>query len=432
MSPSAEAPNDSISPDLESSISDFFANPGTPEASPSTATETPDAAPAEEAQPAEPEQPQPEAAKPPTEEGQEPELAGDVDEEDIDLAALEAGPGKNVRIDKSRFRNIYQNHKMAREIQQFAPSVEAARGHYERANDLRNMYEDFTSGAPEGADKFLNFWRGQNPEAFSTLASRALNLAPQNVQDQVRETMVQRTVDDAYQAAVSSGDPQDMYRAQMMDWTLTGKYKAKDAIPRPDPMAQERTRLEKLQQELDGRQKQEQESRWTTWTGVTNNTISDSLNNAIAEHLKPLEQAGYDARVLKALATDVRNEVINGIKKDQEWVREFNMDMNGARPHLSDLSKSQANRQALVDFYMSRAAPLVRAAVKPLANKATQTALKQNQSAHDARAKSQDRREVTSGGRPSPTRAAPATAGGSLDDQMGAFWREQDAALRRG
>ena len=89
------------------------------------------------------------------------------------------------------------------------------------------------------------------------------------------------------------------------------------------------------------------------------------------------------------------------------------------------------NRQALNDLYMAKAKGLIRASAKPLIQQSTRAAVAQNQQVHDQKAKSQDKREVMSGGKPAPTPIAVVPPNANLDTKMDSFWKQQDAASRR-
>ena len=353
------------------------------------------------------------------------------EDDDIDLAKIEASGSKNVRVDLSRFKNLLQNHKMAQAIKEFAPSVEAAQDHYDRAIQLREMYTDLRSGEPERVDSFLKFWQQQAPEGFSQMTTRVLSMAPPEVQEQIRSSIMSQEIEQAYAAALETKDPNDLYMARSLDFRINGKWRSDEqlaAAPKPDLQAERERQLMERENALRDRDQKEAVNRWNTWSGGTQNVITQSLSSAITEALKPVA-ANYSPEVLRALYRDIQDKVIGKVKSDQNWMREYRLDYNAAQNAQTD-----DNRKALVDQYISKARPYIREVARPLLSQATKTAVAQNDQAHAQREASQNRRDITSTGRPSPTRVPPPNGKVGLEEKMNSFWQNLDrqaAAPRR-
>lgn len=422
---------DSISPDLDSKMDAVFggsANDALPEEIPqldakSSGDPTPEDTPQVDEQAAEGTDPAPQPAV-----AKDPEVVdvpeGDADD-DIDLDQLAASGGKSVKLDLPRFRQIYQNHKMAKEISQFAPSLDVAKNHYERANDLRHMWADFTSNSPEGATGFLEYWKSQAPEAFPTMVTRALEMAPPEIQEQVSSAAIQSAIDAAYGHAAETGDPLDLYRAQGLEFGIHGKYRTKEqlaAAPKPDPVDVRLKEIETREAAWKSQQAKQANDKWQSYqTDVVNKAYTE-LGTAIDSVLKPVTDSYKDnPQLLADLKNGIRNDVVNRVAQDAEWVRQFNLDMRAARATQDDVTA-----KALVDMYMAKVQGLVRAAAKPRMSQAATTVKAQSDAKHDALARSQNKREVVSGGKAAPVAVPRAPGGASLDDKINNFWSQQD------
>lgn len=361
------------------------------------------------------------------------EIPEGIDEDEIDLANLEKSGSKNVRIDMPRFRNIYQGHKMAQEIRQFAPSVEAARGHYEAANDLRSMEADLGSGNQQGMDSFLRYWSAKTPDGMSTLAQRALAMAPAEVRSQIQQSMIASEIDARYQRALESGDANELYNARQIDFALTGNWRKDEDLaraPKADPLSERERSIAAREQALQDQDRRTAEQSWNNFQQGTFRAMSSNVDKSIDEALgaKVVEAYKEKPALLNALRNEIRNGVFAQLKKDGEWQKELGLNLQQARRQMTP-----ERQQQLIDFYMAKARPLVRSTAKPLIAQATQNLIAQSQARHDQLNKSQNRRDLSGNGRPSPTRATPAVRGANLDQQMGDFWAalDRNSAPRR-
>jgi hypothetical protein len=364
-------------------------------------------------------------AAPQEEQQQQPDVPAGEEEDEIDVSKIDPN-ARSVSVDRSRFNNILQNHKMATAIKQFAPSVEAARANYEQANDLQSMYSDFTSGTERGIDGFLNFWQNENPQAFAHMASRAIALAPREVQEQISDGAVWQMIEERYAGALQTGSQVDLHKARLFDYGVTGHWRTDQqlaAAPKPDPWAEERARLEERDRHVTAREQQQAQSVWQNFSGGVHRGIQDAVAADVDNILKAAAQ-GYGPAVYRAVRNDGLNQIFDAVRKDGEWLKAFNREFNG-----SIRSMNEETRQNLVSQYQAKARQYMRSVLKPLMAQATQNAMTQNQQQHDNRARSQDRRNVISGGRPNPIPAAPQNGRPmNLDDKMSAFWQQQDAA----
>src|SRR5579864_1613398 len=141
--------------------------------------------------------------------------------------------GKHIRVDVSRFNNIYKDYKFAQELRSIVPDLKTAQQMYGRVTDFRAMHSDFTSG---NVDAFLDYWSNESPEGFAAMAGRALERAPEAVRAEINQRAVGSYFDAMYAKAAETGDPQDLYKARQAEYWATGDWR-KDTAPKVDPLA---------------------------------------------------------------------------------------------------------------------------------------------------------------------------------------------------
>lgn len=328
--------------------------------------------------------------------------------------------GKNVTVRSARMKELYANHKAFKQISDFAPTVEAARAHYETATDMRRMAADFQSADPASIDSFIGFWGQQSPQGINTLADRLpqylQSTAPQ-VYEGLQSKILGDIVEGNYVSAAQSGDPNDLYRAQMFEWTQTGKWRDAANVKAPDPLAEREAKVAQAEQAQQQRQQQEQAAVVKQWTDGTYSHIRTSIDKETDSVLGEAAKK-FEAPILQMLKNQIRAEVTERIKADPEFSTNYNIDFMKA-------VKSQRNdqtRQQLSDLYLSRVRPIIKAVAKPLVSSATKTVVDQNKAVHD-RAQQSQAKTATGGGRPVPRSATPAARpGATLSDQIDAIF----------
>jgi glycosidase len=303
--------------------------------------------------------------------------------------------GKRINIEVPRWNSIYAGHKFAQEVQQFAPTVQEAQQQYLRANDLRHMHADFTSGDPQNIDEFLNYWESQSPEGFAAMAARAVERAPAAIREQMASGFLTSKADDLYSRAAETGDPNDLYRARMFEWSHTGQYRT-EAPAKPDPVASRLRDVERREQALQQTQQQQAERQWANWNKGTHDAIGGGLNGRIDQMLGDVKAKFADTpELFNALRNQIRLQVIQGVEQDQEWLRNFNLDFRGARRTMSP-----GDRQALVNSYLAKADQILTAKAAPLIRQATAKLVQQNQTEHARQQRGADRRGSAAPGAP--------------------------------
>jgi hypothetical protein len=363
---------------------------------------------------------QPEAAEPQaaTEALTEEQPAPVAEDEDIEP---QIDPNaKEVTLRKGRWDNVYQGHKFAKAVQEFAPTVEAARAHYEAATDLRRMVSDFQSADPRNIDNFIGYLGQQSPEGITTLADRLpeyLKASAPEVYEGMQSKILSEIVENNYAAAAQSKDPQDLYMAQIFEYSQTRKYRQAGELKAPDPLAEREAKIAQQEQQLEHRQKQEQQAVVKQWTDGTYASIKTNIDAETDAVLGPAK-ASFTAPVLAMLKNQIRQEVVNRIAADPEFSANFNIDFKKA---MYTARNDQA-RQQLSDLYLSRVRPIIKAVAKPLVTSATKTVVDQNQQVH-ARAQQSQAKTAAGGGRPVPRTANPAVRPGmSLSEQLDAVF----------
>ena len=391
MTPTADVETDSSG--LDSAMDTFFSPPAAPAGG---ADGSPPPA-GDEAQPEAEEQAAPEAEP-------EPEAAAPAEEEPAATAAEEEPaaqpvipPGK-MMVEKARWENVYRGHKFAQEVRSFAPDVQTARSHYERFNDLRHMHADFTSDAADENSKFIEYWRSENPQAFDRLVPQALEAASPEVRATISNQALSTQRDDLYAHAAETQDPQDLYKAQMFEWSLTGSYRTKDQIPKVDPLARRATELDERETRLKTDEQRRAEGVRTEWTQRTDAAIASKVDEGIDQMLAPVQARFAKAPDLfKALRSQVRTQIFQAVKADREWSRTFQLDYKAAMRVMSP-----AERSALVQSYMQRATPLLAATAKPLIDQATAILVSTNQGVHNRLANGAGKGGPNAPGKPTP------------------------------
>lgn len=307
--------------------------------------------------------------------------------------------GKQIRIDAQRFdKAIYPAYKYAQEVQQFAPTVQDAQVQYQRASDLRHMHSDFTSADPAQVDEFLKYWESQSPAGFATMTQRALERAPQAVREQLASQSLQTTADSLYEMAAQSGDPQDLYKAQMFEWSHSGQFRfsSTDQLPKVDPLAKRQKELDARENTIRQQESQRGEQAWSGWKNQTDQAIGSGLNQQIDTLLKEVAPRFKETPDLwNAVRQQIRTQVISKVEADSEWMRNFNLDYRRSRGTMSP-----GDRQALVQGYLSRANPVLSSIAKPLISQATRVLVQKNQEAHDRLANGQFKRGGAASGAP--------------------------------
>jgi hypothetical protein len=383
------------SPSLDGAMDSFFADTAAPAASapppdPGTGAD-PGAppAPGDAAPPAEGADvdaaADPNAPPPPAQPAAPPANAPDLPEG----ATLD---GKAIRIDVPRFNNIYKDYKFAQEVRNIIPDIQTAQAFRQRAVDFREMHADFTSG---NVNDFLDYWERESPDGFSALTQRAFERAPEAVRSQLTQQAITGYFDSLYAKAAESGDAHDLYKARMTEYWATGQYR-KDMAPKVDPLAAREKAIADRENALKQQDQQRAEQTWNNWSKATYNEIGGQLNAKIDAMLQPIKAKYEDApELFQALRSTIRQQAIQAVEGDQEWLRSFRLDFKSARNTMSP-----GDRQALVQQYLAAVDRHLVGKAAPLIKQAGARLVQTNQAEHERLAAGSARRGAAAPGAP--------------------------------
>lgn len=381
-------------------------------------------------QPIEQEQPAEEApAEDAVEQPEEVDSDADPEEEFID----EAGR-KRYHVKPERMKGFVQAKNFMRAVEEYVPTVEAAKELHANASDFRAMQIEFQSGEPEAVGKFLDFW-GSSPEGLNALttelpaylAKAGNNQALQALEQRISGALVSR----AYSKAAQTGDAGDLYRAQSMDFAHNGKYRFKtvDEIPKRQPQQDAQTELQRREQEINRQHETFVNARWADFdkqalTGAKDTALDSEIEKAFA----PVK-ASYPPAVLSALKREAKAGVEDALKKTFEWSRNHDLE---ARDIQRDFTRAlKANKPtnvepratALVNDYKSRAARVLPSIVKPLIADATKSVVERSTATHQKLAAGAQKTAPGGGGKPAPRSIVPVKQGQSVHDRLDDIFR---------
>jgi hypothetical protein len=149
-----------------------------------------------------------------------------IDEDGRDEQFTDDAGRKYYNVKPDRMRGFVNAKNFVKSIEEFAPTVEDAKSHYEGASDFRAMQSMFDSAEPESLTQFMDYWQKGSPEAFGSmaqrlpayLASQASNnpMAAQAL-GQIEAQVHRVTINRAYDRARETGDRDDFLSAQALD-----------------------------------------------------------------------------------------------------------------------------------------------------------------------------------------------------------------------
>lgn len=370
----------------------------------------------------------PEAAKPsPQSTPTQPQVADPLDpnaenqEIDLDdeLANLaKADPAQNkVELRRGRFDNLYQSHKAWKQVSDFLPTVADARAAYEKSTEFDQLYADFASGDPAAAESFLQYWAGSSPEGVAAMAERFPDVL-RSSNPQAYDSLQTRILNDITEAnyAAAGQDPEAFHKAQMFEWTQTGKYRQMGDVKAPDPLAQREAAISQREQQIAQQDRQAAEQKVTQWKSTTFQTIAGAVDKEVLSTVGKAAEA-FSPKTRQALINQSRQALTQEIQKDQVWMTDFNLKFQQAQR----LGTPEA-QQAVRDIYLQKARTLIKAVAKPFFTDATRVAVQANQAMHD---KSQlgSTQVAPNGGKPiNPGAPQAVRPGASTREKVDAFF----------
>ncbi len=359
----------------------------------------------------------------------------DPDEEFVDQEGR-----KRYHVKPPRMAKLVAANKAWSQVAEFAPTVDAAREHYQAASDFRALQSDFASGEPEGVQNFMGYWSQGAPEAFQAMATQLPNylatLASRGDQGSVQalraiEGQVHRaTIATAYDKAAQTKDPKDFYAAQALDFAINGKYiETADKIPVRQQQQPDRTQQER--QRFDQERTRFENQRWQEFdTNAITGAKETSLKSAVEAAFKPFEGAFQGTPGLMAAAKrEATAKVQEEITKQFEWNRNQTVEQKDIqRDFLKAIrtgEKTNLSQRAeqLVNEYKARVSRVLPGIVKSLIGEQTKTVMQQSAKTHENLARGANKTSPGSGGKAVPRDIFPTqnwkTPGEGLDALLG-------------
>lgn len=300
--------------------------------------------------------------------------------------------GKFYQVPKGELPTFQTAQKYHQQVSQYFATAQEAQTASLQAADLRIMSNDWASGSEAAIKGVLNHWAGgnhsQNPavqqryqQSFSKMASlmpEALKTVnPQAYGDMV-QGMVSRAVELAYDRAVQTQNPEDLKRAQELDWGATGKYKTE--LPKADPAAQAQSQFQREKAEFESRQ----DSALKRDVGAFNQSAVEGakftqLGGMIDKQLEKIK-GRYSEQAYGDLKAGIQRELVDKLRS-QDWYTEheqaFHGLMNDYRTTWKQGSPGQGLQprvQSYIQDFVSRAQRLLPSIAQPRIGAATQAA----------------------------------------------------------
>lgn len=413
-------------PSLDSAMDSFFSAPA--EETPSKETQSPEP---EADQVADPNTQKADQVADGSEGGDNTEGTTEESLADEEVGPIETEGKKAIQIDVPRWNTVYQGYKLAQQIREFAPSVESAKAQYETSNDYRVMHADFQSADPENIDAWLDHWAEESPDGFSAMASRLpekLQALNPEAWESLQGAFLQKKIDQLYAEAAESGDQQAKYYAQLLDYKVNGKYR--ETLDKPDPIAARQKELDARQAKIDQQESERQGRVWSNFSTRIETAKQQGLSAVIDKILTPIRDRFQGApELFEALKDRIATKAQSAIKNDFEWSRNHDIDLRSIKQSFDKSWKTggktnmNADAQALVGQYVSKASGIVASAAKPLVAQATASLVQQSNDKHAQLQKGQVRRGSSGGGKPSPRGFAPQLPeNATLDQKMDSFF----------
>lgn len=147
--------------------------------------------------------------------------------------------GQNYQVPKAALPQLLEAQKFQAEVGKFFLSPQEAEQASYQAHDMRVMQNDWVTGSPQSIQGVLAHLAGVNhsgnpqvqarfQQAFAQAIPQAVQmlsrLNPQAFQGHVQQIQA-HIVQQAYQRAALSQNPEDLKAAQYLDWGATGDYK---------------------------------------------------------------------------------------------------------------------------------------------------------------------------------------------------------------
>lgn len=361
---------------------------------------------------------------------------GETDEEFVDDAGR-----KRYHVAPERMKAFVNAKNYFRAVEDFAPTIEAAKANYEGASDFRALQGEFASAEPQAIGKFMDYWQQGAPEAFGAmaqslpvyLANRAAQNDPVALQalNNIENQVHQATIGRLYDKAQSTKDPKDLYAAQSIDFAINGRYHAAlDKIPQRAQSAPQ-DQMRQREQAHERSVSQFAQQRWQEFdANYLTGARESSLTAAVDTLFKVAESSpAFTKPMLAAAKREAIAQAKDALAKQFEWNRNQQVETSDIQRDLvkairtGSTTNLEPRAAALVQEYKARINRILPGIVKPLIGDATKGVMQQSAAAHERAATGAKKIAPGAGGKPAPRNVIPVpnwkTASEGLDALLG-------------
>lgn len=312
--------------------------------------------------------------------------------------------GKSYMIPKSDLASIKGVQQYHTAVSQLYPTAQDAHTSYVQASDHRAMSNDWMTGAEPNIQAVMNYWAGGDhpagsplqqkfQQSFAKMAEKMPDaLAKMNPQayESLTNTMMSKAIESAYEKAATSNNPEDLKRAQELDWGVTGQYKTE--LPKVDPQVKAQQDFERRQTEFNNTRTEMQNSQLKDYNDKQVEGAKFNEVNGLIDKTLSKVKGRYTDIAFNDVKNGIRSELIsamsgqptaaypNGIPGQREWfaehkqafdqlVNDFKQSWNPTAPGRGLEGRVQAYRQD----YINRANRIITAIAKPRIETATRT-----------------------------------------------------------
>ena len=341
-----------------------------------------------------------------------------VDEDGRDEQFTDDAGRKYYNVKPDRMRGFVNAKNFVKSIEEFAPTVEDAKAHYEGASDFRAMQSMFDSAEPESLTQFMDYWQKGSPEAFGSmaqrlpayLASQASNnpMAAQAL-GQIEAQVHRVTINRVYDRARETGDRDDFLSAQALDYAINGRYiETMEKIPSRQRQFDPQSEMRQREQQIDQRETQFANQRWQEFDRNYISGARDTvLTSAVDAAFRGAEQA-FPAGILKAAKREAIAQINESIEKNFEFNRNQKVETSDIQRDLVRAIRSgqttnlEPRAARLVEEFKARVTRILPGIVKPLIGDATKGVVQQSQATHNRLATGAQKTAPGAGGKPTP------------------------------
>lgn len=362
-----------------------------------------------------------------------------VDEDGQDEQFTDDAGRKYYNVKPDRMRGFVTAKNFVKAIEEFAPTVDDAKAHYEGASDFRAMQSMFDSAEPESLNQFMGYWHKGSPEAFGAMAQRlpaflasqaGSNPMAAQALNQIEAQVHRVTINRAYDRARETGDRDDFLSAQALDYAINGRYiEAMDKIPSRQRQFDPQAEMRQREHQIDQRETHFANQRWQEFDKNYISGAKDSAITSAVDAAFKVAESAYPAGILKAAKREAIAQIQESIEKNFEFNRNQKVETSDIQRDLVRAIRSgqttnlEPRAARLVEEFKARVNRILPGIVKPLIGDATKGVMQQSQTTHNRLATGAAKTAPGAGGKPTPRDIFPKpnwkSAGEGLDALLG-------------